>query len=216
MVWLLTFLLLLSGCSVVVKDREGIEEVGTLRVNCTSPIFTVARYCSGNRAYSNLVQTGSKVKITNLENNRSITIAVYRREDVEGVCIPYTFSQFLGRVSSVRLDIQRCGKDGIVSCPPYIKGLASWYGEPYHGRESAYGIVYDMYGFYAASRDLPLGTLLRVRNLKNGKEVEVKVIDRGPFKQSRVLDLSYAAAKAIDMLRDGEVEIYAKVLRCGD
>jgi rare lipoprotein A len=94
--------------------------------------------------------------------------------------------------------------------------MASWYGEPYHGRESSYGIIFDKEGMYAAHRELPLGTLLRVRNLKNGREVEVKVIDRGPFKEGRVLDLSEGAARKLGMIGDGEVPVEAEVLRCGD
>ena len=69
---------------------------------------------------------------------------------------------------------------------------------------------------YAAHRELPLGTLLRVRNLKNGREVVVKVIDRGPFKEDRVLDLSEGAARKLGMIRDGVVPVEAVVLRCGD
>ncbi len=112
--------------------------------------------------------------------------------------------------------MERCGIDDRRECPAYIRGLASYYGEDYHGREIPYGISYDMHGLYAASPDLPLGTLLKVKNLKNGKEVVVKVIDRGPFKGNRVLDLSYSAAKSLDMLREGVVEVEARVIRCGD
>ncbi len=175
------------------------------------------RYCFTDRAYSNLVQTGSRVRVTNLENGRSITIAVYRDESMTGVCVPDKHANLLGKAPArAKLEILRCGIDNITTCPPYIRGLASWYGHPYHGRQATYGQIYDMYGLYAASRDLPLGTLLRVRNLRNGKEVEVKVIDRGPFKSERVLDLSYEAAQRLDMLKDGVVEVEAKVLRCGD
>lgn len=73
-----------------------------------------------------------------------------------------------------------------------------------------------MYGYYAAHKELPLGTLLEVKNLKNGRTVRVKVIDRGPFKPERVLDLSYSAARDLDMVKDGVVEVQAIVLRCGD
>lgn len=112
--------------------------------------------------------------------------------------------------------MERYGLDGNTVCPPVISGMASWYGEPYHGRESAYGIIFDKEGMYAAHRELPLGTLLRVRNLKNGREVEVKVIDQGPFKEGRVLDLSEGAARKLGMIGDGVVPVETVVLRCGD
>ncbi len=213
--WLVILWFLVSGCSLTVRDRVSSEQA--LRVDCKTPIYTTASYCEGDRAYSDLVQSASRIKITNLENSKSITIAVYRREGIKGVCIPDKYSHYLGRSPfRARLDVLRCGPDDVRVCPAQIRGLASYYGEPYHGRESSYGITYDMHGFYAAHRELPLGTLLRVRNLKNGREVDVKVIDRGPFVDNRVLDLSYGAARALDMIRDGVVEVEAKVLRCGD
>ncbi len=213
----LVFIFLISGCSVTVRDISYTKQDERLHVKCESPIYTILRYCSTNKAYSNLVQTGSKVKITNLETGKGITIAVYRDNNINGVCVPDKYSSLLGKApAKAKLEILRCGIDGITTCPPYIRGYASWYGEPYHGRYSSYGQVYDMYGFYVASRDLPLGTLLRVKNLKNGKEVEVKVIDRGPLKPERILDLSYAAAQRLDMLKEGVVEVEAKVLRCGE
>lgn len=90
-------------------------------------------------------------------------------------------------------------------------GLASWYGEEFHGRTTANGEVYDMNAYTAAHRTLSFGTIVLVRNLENGREVKVRINDRGPFKKGRVIDLSYAAAKKIDLIRKGitEVRIYA-------
>ncbi|SHK52354.1 septal ring lytic transglycosylase RlpA family protein [Thermocrinis minervae] len=211
MIWFL-FLVFISSCAVKVEEREKY-----LEVNCPKVIRTTARYCEYPKAFSNLVQTGSKVKVTNEENGKHITIAVFRREDVEGLCLPYRYSNYLGKDPfRARLEVERCGKEGIVRCPSYVEGYASWYGEPYHGRESAYGTVYNMMGMYAASRDLPLGTLLEVQNLENNKKVVVKVVDRGPLKDDRILDLSYGAAKELGMLGRGVIKIRAKVLRCGD
>ncbi|MFN3871325.1 MAG: septal ring lytic transglycosylase RlpA family protein [Aquificaceae bacterium] len=204
----------LFSCSI---KAENIGKEEYLRVNCPSTIKTRGFYCKEEGAYSNIIQSASRVKVESLLTNRSITIAVYRREDVDGICVPERFRNLLGpEPFPAKLEIQRCGVDDRRTCPTVIRGLASYYGEPYHGRSTPYGINYDMYGFYAASPNLPLGTLLRVKNLKNGKEVVVKVIDRGPFKEERILDLSYASAKELDMIRDGVVEIEARVLRCGD
>jgi peptidoglycan lytic transglycosylase len=76
-------------------------------------------------------------------------------------------------------------------------GIASWYGYPHHGRRTASGEVYDMTQMTAAHRRLPFGTLLTVENLDSGRTVEVRVNDRGPFVESRILDLSYAAARVL-------------------
>jgi rare lipoprotein A len=82
-------------------------------------------------------------------------------------------------------------------------GLASWYGEPHHGRPTASGEIFDMRRLTAAHRSLPLGTHLHVVNLENGRNVRVRVNDRGPYVAGRVLDLSLEAARALDMVDRG-------------
>src|SRR5580700_4369878 len=83
------------------------------------------------------------------------------------------------------------------------RGLASWYGHPYHGRPAADGEIYDMEQLVAAHRTLPFQTWVRVRNVANGKTVDVRIIDRGPFVQGRIIDLSHAAAKEIELIGPG-------------
>lgn len=83
------------------------------------------------------------------------------------------------------------------------KGLASWYGRPFHGRKAASGETYDMFALTAAHRVLPMGTRVEVKNLQNGQTVYVRINDRGPFVAGRVIDLSYAAAKKIGMVGPG-------------
>ena len=82
-------------------------------------------------------------------------------------------------------------------------GTASWYGGIFQGRQTANGETYDTNGYTCAHRTLPFGTFLEVINLNNNLKVEVRVNDRGPFVDDRIIDLTYAAAKDIDMLRDG-------------
>jgi len=96
--------------------------------------------------------------------------------------------------------------------PGVETGLASWYGHPYHGRAAADGEIYDMQKLTAAHRTLPFGTWVRVTNLVNTKSVDVRIIDRGPFIDGRIIDLSHAAAQAIDMLGPGVVEVRLDVL----
>ena len=92
-------------------------------------------------------------------------------------------------------------------------GLASWYGHPYHGRAAANGEIYDMETLVAAHRTLPFDTWVRVVNLTNEKTVEVRIIDRGPFVDGRIIDLSHAAAKAIDMIGPGTAQVRIEILR---
>jgi rare lipoprotein A len=80
---------------------------------------------------------------------------------------------------------------------PYQVGTASWYGKAFHGRTTASGEPYDMFQFTAAHRQLPLGTLVKVTNLRNGRSVVVRVNDRGPVPRTRIIDLSYGAARII-------------------
>ncbi len=83
------------------------------------------------------------------------------------------------------------------------RGVASWYGKKFHGRLTSNREPYNMYAMTAAHKTLPLPTYVQVRNLRNNKTVIVRVNDRGPFVQNRVIDLSYAAALKLDMVRDG-------------
>ncbi len=83
------------------------------------------------------------------------------------------------------------------------KGVASWYGPNFNGKSTACGETYDMFEYTAAHKTLPLPSYLRVKNLQNGASVIVKVNDRGPFKDNRIIDLSYAAAQGIGMIDDG-------------
>jgi len=86
-------------------------------------------------------------------------------------------------------------------------GIASWYGKGFHGRLTANGEVYNMYQVTAAHRTADLGAYALVTNLENGQAVRVRINDRGPFKRNRILDLSYEAARQIDMVRTGSARV---------
>jgi rare lipoprotein A len=92
------------------------------------------------------------------------------------------------------------------------RGIASWYGVPYHGRRSSNGEIYDMYKLTAAHRTLPFNTVVRVTNLTNGKHVDVRITDRGPFVEDRIIDLSLAAAREIDMVASGTARVLVEIL----
>lgn len=91
------------------------------------------------------------------------------------------------------------------------KGISSWYGKKFHGHRTSSGETYDMYGMTAAHKTLPLPTYVRVTHLQNGRSVIVKVNDRGPFHQDRIIDLSYSAAKKLGITATGTgaVEVVA-------
>jgi rare lipoprotein A len=92
-------------------------------------------------------------------------------------------------------------------------GIASWYGPGFHGSRTASGEIYNMYKLTAAHKTLPLGTYVKVINLENGRSVIVKVNDRGPFVRGRIIDLSYAAAKKLGMLKKGTAKV--KIIALG-
>ena len=91
-------------------------------------------------------------------------------------------------------------------------GLASWYGAKHHGKRTASGEIFDQKKFTAAHRTLPWGSIVRVTNLDNGKSVEVRINDRGPFTKGRIIDLSRAAARAVGMLESGVSPVRMELL----
>ena len=91
-------------------------------------------------------------------------------------------------------------------------GLASWYGRPYHGRAAANGEIYDMEKLTAAHRTLPFGTWVRVTNLNNNRTVEVRIIDRGPFVDGRIIDVSHAAAQEIELIGPGVAPVRLDII----
>jgi rare lipoprotein A len=92
------------------------------------------------------------------------------------------------------------------------QGVASWYGAPFHGRQASNGEVFDMNQMVAAHRTLPFGSVVRVTNMNNGRQIEVRIIDRGPFVEGRIIDLSLAAARAIDMVGTGVAPVRIEVV----
>ncbi|MGH9514364.1 MAG: septal ring lytic transglycosylase RlpA family protein [Terriglobales bacterium] len=92
-------------------------------------------------------------------------------------------------------------------------GIASWYGAPYHNRRGSNGEVYDMHAMTAAHRTLPLGSIVRVTNLESHKSAVVRITDRGPFIEGRIIDLSQAAAKQIGLVQQGTGRVRVEVLK---
>ncbi len=114
----------------------------------------------------------------------------------------------------VQIAVPTTSSSSSPSLPPEEKvGYASWYGDPYHGRRTSNGETYNKYSMTAAHRTLPFDTLVKVNNLENGKKVKVRINDRGPFIENRIIDLSLAAAQEIDMVRPGTAKVSLEIIK---
>jgi rare lipoprotein A len=123
------------------------------------------------------------------------------------------------------ITLSGCGRRQVQVTPPQpvsisateLEGIGSYYAEPYHGRRTANCEIFDTYQHLtAAHKTLPFNTLVRVTNTKNGREVDVRINDRGPFVKGRVIDLSVRAAREIDMVRAGLVPVKIQILKTAE
>lgn len=127
--------------------------------------------------------------------------------------IRYCIQQLFGY--GIWLGLILCGMVHTASpSPPHLVqyGLASWYGEPFHGRLTANGERYDMYQLTAAHKEAPLGIHAIVTHVRIGRQVRVRITDRGPFVKGRLIDLSYGAARKLGMVQDGIAPVVIEFL----
>ena len=124
-------------------------------------------------------------------NVRAATVPNHQQPQVKPNAIPVAVKVQIAKTKSTKAEPK-----------PFQVGSASWYGKQFHGRTTASGEDFDMFEFTAAHRTLPLGTFVKVTNLKNGKWIVVRVNDRGPYVGNRIMDLSYSAARMLNF-RDG-------------
>ena len=131
--------------------------------------------------------------------------------------------RIISEIREFRKLVRELLKDEFAEVAPGIKvkkgckierGVASWYGGRFHGRRTANGETYNLFKFTAASRTLPLGTYVLVRNEENGKVITVRINDRGPYVDGRIIDLSQAAAYKLGMMREGVAMVQVIPLRC--
>lgn len=212
---LLSFIFLVVACAPPTGRIK--YEYEDLVAECPEESVMLVNYCPTNYAYSDRIQHLSRVRVTSLETGKGLTIAVRKNRNVKGLCIPKKYKHFMSRNDQfrARVEVLRCGENNVRVCPKYIRGYASWYGPKFHGKKTAAGTSFNMHDYVAAHKTLPLGTVLLVKNLKNGRTVKVKVLDRGPYIRGRHLDLSKAAAEKLGMFNDGVIPFVAEVLRCG-
>jgi rare lipoprotein A len=100
----------------------------------------------------------------------------------------------------------------VVKIGDKFKGTASWYGDDFHGRQTSNGEYYNMHDHTAAHKTLPINTLVKITNLRNNKTTTVRINDRGPFVDNRIIDLSYQAARDIDMIKEGTAPVLLEVV----
>jgi rare lipoprotein A len=124
-------------------------------------------------------------------NMGAATVPNHQQPQAKTTAIPVAAKAQIAKTKSTKVDPK-----------PFQVGSASWYGKQFHGRTTASGEDFDMFEFTAAHRTLPLGTFVKVTNLKNGKWIVVRVNDRGPYVGNRIMDLSYSAARMLNF-RDG-------------
>ncbi|MDZ7721728.1 MAG: septal ring lytic transglycosylase RlpA family protein [candidate division KSB1 bacterium] len=93
------------------------------------------------------------------------------------------------------------------------EGIASYYAHKFHGRRTASGRIYNMHERVAAHRNLPFGTVVRVTNLGNGKRMDLEIVDRGPFIKGRIIDVSLAAAKYLDFIKQGTTKVKLEIVK---
>ena len=106
--------------------------------------------------------------------------------------------------------------ESIKNHPKTQIGIASYYGKKLHKKRTANGEIFNMYKVSAAHKSYPLGTKVRVTNLKNGKSIKLVINDRGPFVKGRIIDLSYKAARKLDFVNQGTTKVRIDVIRLGD
>jgi rare lipoprotein A len=125
----------------------------------------------------------------------------------------------LAALTLVLLSAARPVASAAAARPRVQVGLASWYGPGFHGEETASGEIFDQREMVAAHRSLPLGSVVRVTNLENGRRIVLRVIDRGPYgrnyRKGTIIDVSRGAARRLDFIRDGLVRVRVEVLRVG-
>ena len=188
----LTFTLLLAACgSQPERPVSGTPTAGTSRPAAPPPVATPR----GGGYYKD---DGPASEIP--DNLDQIPDAVPRWEPLHRPALrPYeVFGKRYEPNTSVR--------------PYKARGLASWYGKKFHGQKTSIGEPYDMFAMTAAHPTLALPSYVRVTNLRNGRSVVVRVIDRGPFHAGRIIDLSYTAAHKLDIVRNGSAEVEVEAI----
>ena len=118
--------------------------------------------------------------------------------------------------NSIKSSFDKTKKEKIDKSKKVYTGISSYYGSKFHGKLTANGEVFDMYGLTAAHKEIPFNTVARVTNLDNDKSLILRINDRGPYIDGRILDCSYGADKKLDFLNQGTTKVKIEVIEWGD
>ena len=179
---------------------------GLLVTNC-APLSDFKASSEQTRASNGVELASSKANQHRKSLQSSSAKANQRRKSLQtnGLCLASAFSY--------RLNNQRIWVNGIDEIKDVnLYGVASWYGKRFHGNQTANGEIYNMYARTAAHKSLPMNSLVEVTNLNNNKSIIVRINDRGPFIKGRIIDLSFKAAKELDMVVAGVVPVRVLVI----
>ncbi|MDD5754501.1 MAG: septal ring lytic transglycosylase RlpA family protein [Methylococcales bacterium] len=161
------------------------------------PILSLAVLSScANTTKTNLVSLSQDISPIEIEATSPITLAKHKNVKKVVAIVPTQPHKIAAKLTA--------GKDG--------QGIASWYGDYFHGKKTATGELFDMYAMTAAHNSLPLASYAEITNVANHRTVIVRINDRGPFSDNRVLDLSYSAAKQLGMDTTGVGEVAIKAI----
>lgn len=213
----LALIALLAGCSAV--SNTGIPHIGKVQFGMASwygEEFHGFRTTCGEEydmhkltAAHRILPFGTLVRVTNTKNGRSVIVRINDRgpwKPSRVIDLSYAAAEKIGMINDgvarVRLDII-----------DRQSGMASWYGEEFHGRQTASGEIYDMNQLTAAHSQLPFGVLARIINVENGEVVTVRINDRMPESQERIINLSRLAAEKLDMLKCGTARVAIEIPR---
>ena len=207
---------LLAGCGTI--HNAGVPDTGGIQLGMASwygkPFH--GRIATSGETYNMYKLTaahrtlpfGTIVRVTHFENGRTVTVTINDRGPwIRGrvIDLSYAAAAKIGMLEegTARVKVETIDEQ---------TGIASWYGKPFHGRLTASGEVYDMNQLSAAHTDLPFGASVRVTSLESGEAVTVKVNDRMPRSNERVINLSRRAAEKLGMLKSGTARVAMEVL----
>jgi rare lipoprotein A len=211
---IITLAIWLAACSSSMPPRQTAPSTPPTKPATSAPANTAPTPANNNPAANGAIMGGPKVinidpkpettgnPTDGIDPNTPLETSVTPKLEpiVKGTTKPYIVN---GETMTPMTE---------VSTPFTQTGHASWYGKKFHGRRTASGEPYDMFKLTAAHRTLPIPSYVRITNLSNGKTIMARVNDRGPFGRDRIIDLSYAAAKQLDIIRHGSAQVEVSLI----
>ena len=211
---IITLTLWLAACSSSMPPRQTAPSTPPTKPAASSPASSAPMPATNAPASTGSVMGGPKV--INIdpkpESSGNATDGIDPNIPLETTITPKVEPIVKGTTKPYIVNGETVTPMSDLSTPYTQTGHASWYGKKFHGRKTASGEPYDMFKLSAAHRTLPIPSYVRVTNLSNGKTIMARVNDRGPFGRDRIIDLSYAAAKQLDITRHGSAQVQVTLI----